>query len=173
MKNYSAISRKLNLFLFILTLSVCFGEVSANPDAESITSIQTEFVYEAHVTIGSLVDVGDTPKGKRRYIPITGGRFEGPKLKGEVLPGGADWQTERPDGVIELNAIYSMRCEDGTTLIVHNHGIISDGGKYLKTAPSFIAPDGPHAWLNEYQFIGTVSGSDEKDTVIIRVFRLL
>lgn len=141
-------------------------------DERNIPDFKTEFVYEAHVTIGQLVEVGETAAGIRRYIPITGGRFEGPRLKGTVLPGGADWQTERTDGVIELDALYSMRCDDGTVIIVRNRGVISESGKYLMTAPSFVVPEGPHDWLDDYQYIGTVAGSSEPDMVVIRVYRL-
>jgi len=161
---------------FILLFSLCCASLSAvgeEGSTDPVPAIQTELVYEAHVTIGPSVEVGKTPQGVRRYIPITGGHFSGPRLSGVILPGGADWQTERPDGVLELDALYSMQCDDGTTIIVHNQGILSEGGRYLKTVPSFNAPEGPHAWLNQYQFIGTVSGSDEKDTVVIRVYRVL
>lgn len=159
---------------------LCFASIALGLKADdaqerwaSIPPVETEFVYEAHVTIGKLVEVGETAAGTRRYIPITGGRFEGPKLKGTILPGGADWQTERDDGVTELDALYSMRCDDGTVIIVRNRGLISEGGKYLVTAPSFVVPKGPHGWLDDFQFVGTVSGSDEPDTVVIRVFRVL
>lgn len=134
--------------------------------------LETEFVYEAVVEIGAAVDVGDTPSGHRRYIPITGGTFQGEKLRGKVLPGGADWQTDRRDGVTEVDALYSMACEDGTIVIVHNTGLVAQQGRYLRTAPRFIAPEGPHAWLNQSQFVGSVSGGPRPGTVIIRVFRV-
>ncbi|MDQ8205027.1 DUF3237 family protein [Pelagicoccus sp. SDUM812003] len=144
----------------------------AEDDRDRGGDFETEFVYEAHVTIGEIVEVGETSKSIRRYIPITGGRFEGPRLKGTVLPGGADWQTERTDGGIELDALYSMRCDDGTVIIVRNQGIISPGGSYLKTTPTFTVPDGPHDWLDDFLYFGTVSGSEEPDTVVIRVYRV-
>ncbi|MBK8477116.1 MAG: DUF3237 domain-containing protein [Opitutaceae bacterium] len=139
----------------------------------SVAPLQTEFVYEAIVTIDQPVEVGATPHGQRRYIPITGGTFEGTKIRGTILPGGADWQTSRPDGVTEVDALYSMRADDGTVIIVRNGGVITAGGAYMRTAPRFEAPAGPHAWLNEAQFVGSVSGGPRPGTVIIRVFRVL
>ena len=133
--------------------------------------LQTEFVYEAVVEIAAPVEVGATPQGTRRYIPITGGTFEGPRLRGVILPGGADWQTSRPDDVTELDALYSIREDDGTVIIVRNTGIAA--GAYLRTAPRFVAPAGPHAWLNASQFVGSVAGGPRPGTVIIRVFRVL
>jgi len=67
-----------------------------------LTSPQLEFVMEARVTIGPALDIGVTPRGERRIIPIIGGTFEGPGLSGSVVPGGTDFQVIRPDGVAEL-----------------------------------------------------------------------
>lgn len=132
-----------------------------------------EFAYEAVVEIGAPVVVGKTPAGHRQYIPITGGQFSGARLKGTVLPGGADWQTSRSDGVTEVDALYSMRCDDGTVIIVHNKGLLhSDSGFYARTATRFEVPAGPHDWLTRSQFVGTVSGGPRPGTVTIRIFRL-
>jgi hypothetical protein len=135
--------------------------------------LQTEFVYEAIVTIDAGVEVGATPGGTRRYIPITGGTFEGPRIRGTILPGGADWQTSRSDGVTEVDALYTIRTDDGTVIIVRNSGVIADGGAYMRTAPRFEAPAGPHDWLNRAQFLGSVAGGPRPGTVIIRIFRVL
>ncbi len=141
--------------------------------AEAVAPLQTEFVYEAVVSIDQPVEVGETPHGQRRYIPITGGTFEGAKIRGTVLPGGADWQTSRPDGVTEADALYSIRTDDGTVIIVHNQGVIAAGGAYMRTALRFDAPAGPHAWLNQSQFVSAIAGGPRPGTVIIRVFRVL
>jgi hypothetical protein len=138
----------------------------------SVPPLQTVFVYEAIVSIDAAVNVGPTPHGGRRYIPITGGTFAGPKMRGVILPGGADWQTDRPDGVTDADALYSIRCDDGTVIIVHNQGVIAGGG-YMRTALRFEAPAGPHAWLNQFQFVSSIAGGPRPGTVFIRVFRLL
>ncbi|HQF40219.1 MAG TPA: DUF3237 domain-containing protein [Opitutaceae bacterium] len=160
----------------VLALTAAAVLFSGHGRAESPAApspLQTEFVYEALVTIEAPVEVGATPGGTRRYIPITGGTFDGPKIRGTILPGGADWQTSRPDGVTEVDALYSMRAGDGTVIVVRNCGVITDGGAYMRTAPRFEAPAGPHAWLNQSQFVGSVSGGPRPGTVIIRVFRVL
>lgn len=160
-----------------LVLIACFASLVC-PAAEveenaRVEPLKTEFVYEAVVSIASAVDVGQTPKGRKRYISITGGTFKGPEISGTVLPGGADWQTDRPDGITEVEALYSMRCDDGTVIIVENRGVIASGGAYMRTAPRFEAPEGSHAWLNQSQFVGSVSGGPEPGTVTIRVFKVL
>lgn len=164
-----------SLFLVCATVIGLATPFAAADDAAAATPapLQTEFVYEAVVEIGGLVEVGDTASGHRRYIPILGGSFEGKDIRGVVLPGGADWQTERRDGVTEVDALYSMKCDDGTVIIVHNCGVIADGGKYLRTSPTFHVPEGPHAWLARAQFVGSIAGGPRPGTVAIRVFRVL
>lgn len=139
----------------------------------AISPLETEFVYEAVVTLGEFMEVGETSLGHRRYIPITGGTFEGPNIRGTILPGGADWQTERSDGIVEIDALYSMRCDDGTVIIIRNQGVVAEGGSYIRTAARFEVPIGPHDWLSRSQFVGSVTGGSEPGTVIIRIFRVL
>jgi hypothetical protein len=146
-----------------------FGDTAAEADQP----LRTEFVYDAVVEIGAPVDVGETSTGHRRYIPITGGTFHGDKLNGVVLSGGADWQTERRDGVTEVDALYSMKCDDGAVIIVHNSGVISHHGNYLRTTPRFEVAAGPHAWLTESQFLGSISAGPRPGTVTIHIFRVL
>lgn len=125
------------------------------------------------MTIDGAVEIGATPQGHRRYIPITGGTFAGPRIKGVVLPGGADWQTDRSDGVTDVDALYSIRADDGTVVVVRNQGVVGDGGAYIRTALRFIAPEGPHSWLNRSQFISAVTGGPRPGSVIVRVYRVL
>ncbi len=164
---------RLRLLPLLVAAVVLLPSIGRAEPTAAVAPLQTEFVYEAVVEIGQLVDVGATPHGHRRYIPITGGTFEGARIRGTVLPGGADWQTSRPDGVTEVDALYSIRADDGTVIIVRNGGVITAGGAYMRTAPRFEAPAGPHAWLNEAQFVGSVAGGPRPGTVIIRVFRVL
>jgi len=164
--------RVSSLLLALAVLATVAVPRSARAEP-SVSPLQTEFVYEAIVAIDQPVEVGATPLGHRRYIPITGGTFDGPKIHGTILPGGADWQTDRADGVTEVDALYSVRTEDSTVIIVHNQGVIASGGAYMRTALRFEAPVGPHAWLNQAQFVGSVAGGPRPGTVIIRVFRVL
>ncbi len=71
-------------------------------------------MWEAKVKIGPMNVVGESKRGIRRVISITGGSFSGPSIKGEVLPGGEDRQLVCPDGDTELYARYLLRTHDGT-----------------------------------------------------------
>jgi hypothetical protein len=149
------------------------------PPAAAADPLTTEFVLEAHVTIGARIGIGTSKHGQRRIVPITGGHFEGPLMHGEVLPG-SDWQLVRADGVTELDARYNIRVSDGTLIQVHNRGIvfIPPGARdlshvYVRTAPEFEAPsDGPHAWLNRSLFVGTLIAATP-EFVKVRVYKLL
>jgi hypothetical protein len=63
-----------------------------------------DFFCELKVKLDPALVVGETAHGIRRIIPIIGGSVEGPKIKGEIISGGADWQVLRKDGVMELEA---------------------------------------------------------------------
>ena len=81
---------------------------------------QLELIFAADVSVGPPLDCGDVGKGARRIVPITGGEFSGPNIRGKVLPGGADWQILRGDGVSELEARYTLQTDDGALINVRN-----------------------------------------------------
>ena len=80
-------------------------------------------VCDIDVEVGPIRDLGPTPHGRRRIVEILGGRVTGPRLTAEIVPGGADWQYVRGDGVLELEARYSIRTGDGAEIAVINRGL--------------------------------------------------
>lgn len=139
-------------------------------------NLTTEFAFEALVSIDAATKIGDTALGKRRFIGITGGSFKGPRIEGEVIPGGADWQTVRADGVTVIEAIYALKTTDGAVIAVRNLGLVAptqDGGRYVRTNPTFDAPQGPHDWLNKSIFVGTIGVADSGKAVRIGVYRVV
>jgi Protein of unknown function (DUF3237) len=81
-----------------------------------------EFLMRLAVDVGELVSMGPAPLGERRVVAILGGTFEGPGMRGEVLPGGADWQIARRDGVLDLDARYALREQGGGLVRVVSQG---------------------------------------------------
>ncbi len=73
--------------------------------------------------LAEILDFGDTPVGHRRVIHITGGTVEGPGLKGQILPGGADWQIGRADGVADIHARYTIAVEGGGHILAESKGL--------------------------------------------------
>lgn len=149
--------------------------------------MNAEFAFEALIEVGPIQEVGHTPKGARRMIPILGGRFSGPRIEGIVLPGGADWQLIRSDGVAEIEAMYTMKTSDGAMIYIVNKGyrhgpkevmsrlaageIVSPDDYYFRTTPFFEVEDGRYAWLNRTLMIG--KGERTKDAVRIRFYEIL
>ncbi|KEP71146.1 hypothetical protein DL1_10880 [Thioclava dalianensis] len=137
-----------------------------------------EFTYDARVDLDPVRDLGPTPRGQRMIVPIRGGIFEGPQLRGRVLAGGADRQLYLSDGTVELDALYEMETEDGVVITVHNRVCLSPTGPdevYAYSNVKFTVAQGRYDWLNTRQFIGTVERLHFEDPmdpkqVLIRVF---
>ena len=135
-----------------------------------------KFIYEALVDIAPTEDLGDGPYGHRRIVPITGGTFEGPSIRGTVLAGGADRQLVRADGVLELDAVYEMRTDDGAVLGVQNRVIIDQSqpdAPYTRSHITIAAPTGPYSWLSRRIIIGTLQPLTDRPAVRIRAYQVL
>jgi hypothetical protein len=85
------------------------------------------------VEVGKPIDVGATPSATRRFIPLTGGTFTG-DAEGEVLAGGADWQTVRPDGTLEIAAHYLLKTQAGALIEVSSIGLRHANPEVLERA---------------------------------------
>jgi Protein of unknown function (DUF3237) len=137
---------------------------------------KTEFVYEAIFDLDPTVDLGAGPLGGRRIVPIIGGVFQGPKLKGKVIPtGGADRQLIRKDGVRMLDALYELQTDDGAVLTIHNKVTIAprpDGTAYTFSKIDITAPEGPYDWMNRLVYVGTLHSLRPQPKVLIRVYAL-
>lgn len=137
-------------------------------------------VFTAKVNIAATQVLGEFPNGAQRYIPITGGTFEGPLMKGEVVPGGADWPLTRRDGATEIKADYALKTDDGVIIKISNHGLVvmhpakegQPASSYRRTIPSFQAPAGKYEWLNKSVFVGTLDAQPNTGFVVITVYRV-
>jgi len=143
-------------------------------------------LFKAEITLAAPQELGETPQGRRRIIGITGGRFSGERLSGRVLPGGADWQVIRADGVADLDARYTLETEDGALIYVRNRGYrhgpaevlkkLSSGENvepslyYMRTTPRFETGDARYAWLNRIVCVAT--GARRAAAVELEVFEV-
>lgn len=121
---------------------------------------RSEFAFEERVTLDAAVKVGDTPLGFRQYIPITGGKIAGPKLSGDVLPGGWDYQLWLANGCGTLSADYFLRADDGTVIHILNQSFTCNSPQTKDErsffTPRFEAPKGKYEWLNRGTFVATL-----------------
>lgn len=147
-------------------------------------TLALDFAFSLEVTVAAPLELGETPVGRRRIIPITGGRVTGPKLSGRVLPGGADWQTIRVDGTGELEARYTLAADDGALIgVVHRalrHGppevvrklaageAVDPGAYYFRGTPVFETAAPTHLWLTRTVFVAR--GARYPDRVAIEVY---
>lgn len=141
---------------------------------------QLEFALQLKVTLGEAFSIENTQHGRRTVIPITGGTFEGPLLKGMIVNGGADYQLADPQGRTELEAIYCIKTDDGVYIHVRNRGIIA-GGKdengqptfYFRCAPQFEAPsDSKYGWLNNALFLCAPDFSAGFKGIVLNVWKV-
>lgn len=145
-----------------------------------------DFVGEVEAGVAAPTSFGKGALGERRIVPILGGRMTGPRLSGEILPGGADYQLIRADGVAEIEARYTIRCDDGALVYVVNRGLrhaspedmakllrgefVPPERVYFRTAPAFETSAQQHAWLTRSLFLGL--GERRPDSVRVRIYAL-
>ncbi len=123
-----------------------------------MTELKTEFLFTMSADLAEAQDVGATPQGNRRIYYVTGGTFEGPKLKGEVLPGGGDWALVRPDGAVQLDVRATLRTGDGELIYTTYRGLIRGAPDspdfYFRTAPMYETASEKYGWLNQIVAVG-------------------
>lgn len=150
----------------------------------SPTAPQLEHLCTLLVDVGPPQEIGDTPWGRRRVIPILGGSVSGARLAGSILPGGADFQSIRSDTFTDIHARYVIQTEAGEQIYVENSGIrtgtpediaaLAQGREvdpariYFRSYPRFETAAPRLDWLHRHLFIGT--GARYPDRVELNFF---
>ena len=140
--------------------------------------------FRASIAVAAPRVLGPTPQGERRIVDITGGEVSGPRLTGRVLPGGADWQIVRADGVTAIEARYTIETESGALVYVQNSGYrhgpaevlaqlyrgedVDPARYYFRAAPRVEASAAELDWLNRTIFV--CSGVRTRERVILDFF---
>ena len=150
--------------------------------------MQTRLLMTMHVKVGTLLNIGAVPHGTRRTAPLGGGTFEGPRLRGTILPdGSADWQLLRPDGVLEMDLRFTLRTDDGALISMRSFGlrhgppdIIAAHGRgetvdpstyYFRTMPRFETAHPTYTFLN--RLIAVASGDRRPEGPIYTIHEVL
>lgn len=134
--------------------------------------IQTRPLFEMRLQVPEVADLGDTPYGRRRIATVTGGTFEGERLRGTVVaaPGG-DWLLQRSDGVLVLDVRITLRTDDGAAVFMSYRGLrhgapevmarlargeaVDPASYYFRIAPMFETAAPAYQWLNQLLAVGT------------------
>jgi hypothetical protein len=134
--------------------------------------IQTRPLFELRLDVPQIVDLGDTPLGRRRIATVTGGEFHGERLNGTVVgtPAG-DWLLQRNDGVVVLDVRLLLRTDDGEHIYMAYRGLrhgpaevmarlaagelVDPKTYYFRMAPVFETAAKKYAWLNKIVAVGT------------------
>src|SRR3954470_8740933 len=131
--------------------------------------------------------LGAVPHGIRSIIPVTGGDFEGPQLRGKVLSGGGDWLLLRDDGVLELDLRITLETDDHALIQMTfqglRHGppdviaapsrgdVIDPTRYYFRTLPRFETSTDKYAYVNRMIAVGV--GEVRRDGAIHRIDEIL
>jgi len=149
--------------------------------------LRTNYVFTITAEIAEATTAGDIGHGVRRIIPIIGGEVRGEGVNGRVLPFGADFQIIRPNELIDLEARYAFRTDDGAVVYVENKGIrfgpvellqklkrgepVDPKLIYFRTLPKFETGAEKYRWLMEHIFVA--SAARHADRVVIDVHMVL
>ena len=136
-----------------------------------MAEIRTSHLMTMKLAVTGMEAIGPTPNGNRRIGLVAGGTFEGPKMKGIVLPGGADWIIGRPDGSTTLDVRIVLQTDDGATIGLTYRGMrhgpadvmakvnagemVDPSLYYFRTAVFCETASEKYDWLNRVIAIGT------------------
>jgi hypothetical protein len=135
--------------------------------------MNTRLLMTMEVKVGALLNIGAVPHGTRRTALLTGGTFEGPRLRGTIVPeSSADWQLLRSDGVLEMDVRFTLRTDDGAMISMSAFGLrhgppeviaaigrgetVDPSTYYFRTMPRFETAHPAYAFLN--RLIAVASG---------------
>ena len=136
--------------------------------------------------VGEVVSLGAAPRGERRFVPLTGGTVSGPEFSGSVLAGGVDWQLQRSDGTLEIDAHYVLRAHDGALVEVHSAGLrhgppevmarlargeaVDPAAYFFRTCVRFTT--GAPQWAHLNRVMALAVGAREARRVLLDLYRI-
>ena len=150
--------------------------------------MNTRLLMALHVKVGTLLNIGPVPHGTRRTAPLAGGTFEGPRLRGTIVPdSSADWQLLRSDGVLEMDLRFTLRTDDGALISMSAFGLrhgppeviaaigrgetVDPASYYFRTMPRFETAHPAYWFLN--RLIAVASGDRRPEGPIYTIHEVL
>ena len=136
-----------------------------------MAEIRTRHIFTITLNAGAPQSTGATAAGEKRPVPVTGGTFEGERLRGTVLEGGSDWITVRPDGTFVLDVRLVLQTDDGARIAMTYRGLrhgpadilekvgrgepVDPASYYFRTSIVFETGAAPYEWLTRAIAVGT------------------
>jgi hypothetical protein len=169
-----------------------FGHVAAANDRlpianEREAAMNSRPLMTVRIIAAPPQKLGTVPHGIRSIVPVTGGDFEGPRLRGKVLPGGGDWLLLRSDGVLELDLRITLETNDHALIYMTFQGLrhgppdaIAALGRgdlvdpttyYFRTLPRFETSTEAYGFLNRIVAVGV--GEARPDGAVHRIEEIL
>ena len=150
--------------------------------------METRLLMTLSVRVAAPTNLGDGPHGTRRIAPITGGDFEGPRLRGTVVAGSsADWLLLRADGVLELDLRATLQTDDGALISMRSFGLrhgppevlaaigrgeaVDPASYYFRTTPRFETSHPKYAFLN--RLVAVATGDRRADGPVYTIHEVL
>lgn len=157
---------------------------------KDVAAVKLEHLLDVVVDLQPQLDFKVGPVGRRIFFGAAGGAFEGPRVRGEVLPGGGDWALFRSDGAMTPDVRLTLRTHDGALILMtyggrwvtpaELRGDMADPKKrhevdpakyYFRTNPLFETGAKAYAWMNDIVCVG--SGYLVEGGVAYRVSQVL
>lgn len=157
------------------------GDKESRPAA--IPPLVSEYAFTVAITLGEVFWVKPTSEGATRgAVYAMSGEVTGPNIRGIVIPqSGGDWPLVRPNGVIDFDARYLLKTDDGVVIYMQNRGYrwgspevmaamsrhepVPAGSYYMRTTPKFDAPEGRYDWLSRHVFVGVAEKTPKGNAI--------
>jgi len=152
-----------------------------------VLELKSDYLFTIKVTVDGLYDIGTVPLGQRHIDMLGAGTFDGPRLKGSVLPGGMDQKIFRADGAMNPNVRLILKTDDDALIYMHYTGVrygtpdvmariaageaVAPSEYYLRNTPYFETAAKKYDWLNRVVSVGV--GRRMADHAAYDVFEIL
>jgi hypothetical protein len=157
------------------------------PDPIAPVEPHLELLGHCRAELGEPLELGQTLWGRRRVIPIAGGAFDGPSLRGTIVPGGADWQVVHPDGMATIDTRYTLKTHDDALVSVATQGVrhgppevlariaagelVDPAEYYFRVSIRYEVAEAEYAWLNRIVAVASavrLAGTVIYDAYVVR-----
>lgn len=152
-----------------------------------MVELKGQLLFNMSLTLGSVHALNGSPLGDRRIVAVTGGTFEGPRLKGVVLPGGGDWLIQRSDEALQFDVRLTLMTFDDALIYMLYRGVrhgppavidrlnrgetVHPSEYYFRTTPYFETGSEKYGWINRIVSVGI--GDRRPKEVHYTVFEIL